>query len=30
VGKSVPTAEGERICVRLAEIDGKDEAVIER
>jgi pyrimidine operon attenuation protein/uracil phosphoribosyltransferase len=30
VGKSVPTAEGERICVRLAEIDGKDEVVIER
>ena len=30
VGKSVPTAQGERIRVRLAEIDGKDEVVIER
>ncbi len=30
VGKNVPTAAGERIRVRLAEIDGKDEVVIER
>ena len=30
VGKSVPTAQGERIRVRLVEIDGKDEVVIER
>jgi pyrimidine operon attenuation protein/uracil phosphoribosyltransferase len=30
VGKSMPTALTERIRVRLAEIDGKDEVVIER
>jgi pyrimidine operon attenuation protein / uracil phosphoribosyltransferase len=30
VGKNIPTAAGERIRVRLAEIDGKDEVVIER
>jgi pyrimidine operon attenuation protein/uracil phosphoribosyltransferase len=30
VGKNVPTAAGERIRVRLTEIDGKDEVVIER
>ena len=30
VGKNVPTAAGERVRVRLAEIDGKDEVVIER
>jgi len=30
VGKNLPTALGERVQVRLAEIDGKDEVVIER
>jgi pyrimidine operon attenuation protein/uracil phosphoribosyltransferase len=30
VGKNVPTAAGERVRVRLTEIDGKDEVVIER
>ena len=30
VGKNVPTSPGERIRVRLSEIDGKDEVVIER
>jgi len=30
VGKNVPTAAGERVRVRLVEIDGKDEVVIER
>jgi len=30
VGKNVPTAQGERVRVRLAETDGKDEVVIER
>jgi pyrimidine operon attenuation protein / uracil phosphoribosyltransferase len=30
VGKNVPTALGERVSVRLAEVDGKDEVVIER
>ena len=30
IGKSVPTAQGERVRVRLAEIDGQDEVVIER
>ncbi|HUI08482.1 MAG TPA: bifunctional pyr operon transcriptional regulator/uracil phosphoribosyltransferase PyrR [Verrucomicrobiae bacterium] len=30
VGKNVPTAPDERVRVRLAEIDGKDEVVIER
>jgi pyrimidine operon attenuation protein / uracil phosphoribosyltransferase len=30
VGKSVPTAQGERVRVRLTEIDGQDEVVIEQ
>ena len=30
VGKNVPTAPGERVQLHLAEIDGKDEVVIER
>jgi pyrimidine operon attenuation protein / uracil phosphoribosyltransferase len=30
VGKNVPTAPDERVLVRLTEIDGKDEVVIER
>ena len=30
VGKNVPTAPDERVLVRLSEIDGKDEVVIER
>ena len=30
VGKNVPTALGDRVRVRLVEIDGKDEVVIER
>lgn len=30
VGKNVPTAAGERVRVRLAEIDGQDEVIIER
>lgn len=30
VGKNVPTAQAERVCVRLAEVDQKDEVVIER
>ncbi len=30
VGKNVPTAPQERVHVRLVEIDGKDEVVIER
>jgi pyrimidine operon attenuation protein/uracil phosphoribosyltransferase len=30
IGKSVPTAPGERVRVRLREIDGKDEVVIDR
>ena len=30
VGKNVPTAPGEQVRVRLTEIDGKDEVVIER
>ena len=30
VGKNVPTASTERVTVHLAEIDGKDEAVVEK
>ena len=30
VGKNVPTAENEKICVRLVENDGVDEVVLER
>jgi pyrimidine operon attenuation protein/uracil phosphoribosyltransferase len=30
VGKNVPTALTERVAVRLTEVDGKDEVVIER
>jgi pyrimidine operon attenuation protein/uracil phosphoribosyltransferase len=30
VGKNIPTAMPERVRVHLAEIDGKDEVVIER
>jgi len=30
IGKNVPTALGERIGVRLAEVDGKDEVVVEK
>lgn len=30
VGKNVPTALAERVTVRLVEVDGKDEVVIER
>ena len=30
VGKNVPTSRGEKVKVRLAEIDGLDEAVIVR
>ena len=30
VGKSIPTALNERVCVRLTEIDGRDEVVIEK
>jgi pyrimidine operon attenuation protein / uracil phosphoribosyltransferase len=30
VGKNIPTAIEERVAVRLAEVDGKDEVVIER
>ncbi len=30
VGKNVPTAPNERVAVRLAEVDGTDEVVIER
>jgi pyrimidine operon attenuation protein/uracil phosphoribosyltransferase len=30
VGKNVPTALEERVSVRLTEVDGKDEVVIER
>ena len=30
VGKNVPTSAGERVYVRLAELDGEDEGVIER
>jgi pyrimidine operon attenuation protein / uracil phosphoribosyltransferase len=30
IGKNVPTAPQERVCVRLAEVDGKDEVVLEK
>ncbi len=30
VGKNVPTARNERVCVRLSEVDGKDEVVLEK
>ena len=30
VGKNVPTARHERVCVRLIEVDGRDEVVLEK
>ena len=28
IGKKLPTARGERVCVRLTEVDGEDNVVI--
>ena len=28
IGKNLPTARGERVCVRLTEVDGEDNVVI--